>query len=199
MGAPIFRLSANPLKTLLSLLLAVAFTGVGFFVVYEGPHASAIRRATDAVIGYSLIAVFGAGTLLLVATVLGRAVLRRPLLQVDREGWSWAISPFDPQRIAWSEIATIAIYQQRLPRGSSTYYLVVQAKEPYRLPWPRLRGVLARFYPSLQTAVMVLPLDLVFLRQTPARSEVLLQRIQSACAEELERHGVRLEPLIQER
>jgi hypothetical protein len=198
MAVPIFRLRASRLKIVITLLLAVAFTGVGFLIVYEAPHASAIQRATDAVIGYSLIAVCGVGTLLLIATILGRAVLRRPLLQVDREGWSWAISPFDPQRIAWSNIAAIAIYRQRLRRSSSSYYLVVHAREPFRRPWLRLGWALTRFYPSLQTAALILPLDLVFLRQTPARSEALLQRIHNACAEEIERHGVRLELLIQE-
>ena len=59
-------------------------------------------------------------------------------------------------------------------------------------------GVLTLISIGTGQAALILSLDLVFVRQTPARSEALLQRIHSACAEEIERHGVRLEPHIQE-
>ncbi len=194
MGRPAFRLYAHPLKQALSLLLALAFTGAGCVALADPIGSGALTAA----LAYALIVFFGLGALLIIATMLGRVLLRRPLLRIDSHGWRCAISPFDVQRAAWPTIASIAIYEQRLSGRRGNYYLMVEAKESARLPRPRIRAWAGRMYPPMRNAAIVLPLDQVFWRQTPLRCETLLKRIQVACGEEMERHGVRLEAQIQE-
>jgi hypothetical protein len=190
----VFRLYAHPLKQLLYLLLAVTFTSAGVVALYDPLGKGTLTT----VLAYAVIVFCGLATVLLAAAFLTSVVLRRPLLQMDPWGVKGGSSVLDLHRIAWPDVSTIALYQRRLARGSSTCYLVVQARESERWPRSRQRAFPGHFDPALQNAAIVVPLDHLLVHQTPARCEALLQRIQITCGEQIERYGVRLEPHIQE-
>lgn len=186
----LLRLYANPVKPFLLLLVAAGVTLIGLLMLQDSKtHASAFDTAK----AYAVIVFFGLGTVVFLVMILVYVFVRRPVLQIDGQGWSYRPPLLaGAQTVEWPNIAHVAVCRQKLPRGGSMYYLVVHARDPHRLPRPRVRAFTARFYPSLWGAAMSVPLNYMFLRTTPAKSRQLLGRILTTCAYEMQFYGVQV-------
>ncbi len=123
-------------------------------------------------------------------------LLRRPVLQVDSQGWTFnpALGQC-PQQATWQDIGRVAIYLQCLQR-TKVFYLVVEARRPEDTPESTVHKITTRFYPSLSSALITAPLNTVFVRTTPAKTARLLQRIQTMFADELRGYQIVVDDTI---
>ena len=146
--------------------------------------------------GYVCIAFFGLGLIVFPVSMAREFLLRRPVLQVDSQGWT-----FNPvlgqrsQQASWQDIGRVTIYLQRLQR-TKMFYLVVEARRPEDTPESTVHKITTRFYPSLSLALIAAPLNTVFVRTTPAKTARLLQRIQTIFADELRSYRIAVDDTI---
>lgn len=191
-GYPL-RFYANPVKLLLYLLIALGFTAGGLWMLQDPTmRANVVKTA----VAYVAVVFFGLGTVVLLIVFLVYVVVRRPVLQIDAQGWSYtAPLTMGGQTVNWQDIAHIGIYRQEMQSRLSRvvmFYLVAHAKDPNKLPRPRVRAFSARFYPSLWGAAIAVPLNTIFVRTTSAKAEQLLGRILTACPYEIQLYGVQV-------
>jgi hypothetical protein len=174
---------------LIFLFAAVGFTAAAPLMVHDSKvRASAFNTA----MAYTCIVFFGLGVVVFLVMILVYGVFRKPVLEIDAQGWRY-MPPLlvRGQSVAWQNLGDVGVYRQSMTR-STTYYLVAHARNPQGLPGRRVRAFGARLYPSLAGAALIVPLNTVFLRQTPAKCQHLLERIAQACAPEIHHHGVRV-------
>ncbi|HEX8036313.1 MAG TPA: STM3941 family protein [Ktedonobacterales bacterium] len=183
------RLYANPVKLLLLLLGSAVFVLIGFLMLQDAKVRS---DASQTAMAYVAIAFFGLCSVVFIIMIVRDTVFRLPVLQIDGQRWNYK-SPLGgkAQAVPWQNIRAIALFRQKLPR-TSTYYLVVYARDPQQAPRPRTQAFTARFYPSLSGAAMSVPLNTLFVRTTPSKSKRLLERIVSTCAHEMQLHRVQV-------
>jgi hypothetical protein len=190
-GHPL-RFYANPIKLLLLLLASLIFVVIGLLMLHD-PKASA--RPSNVAIAWAAIVFFGLGAGVFLVMNFRNLIVRRAVLQIDEQGWSYLSGPFVSTRtVNWQDIAHIALYRQRMGRGGTMYYLVLHGKSPNKVT--RAARFSARFYPSLQGSLMTLPLNNVFVRTTPKKVERLLERIRTRYAYELHLYGVQVDAQI---
>jgi hypothetical protein len=189
------RFYANPLKLGLYLAGAVGFVIVGYLLLQD-PKIHADMRKTLGT--YAAVGFFGLCAvvfLFMILMTLGNIMLRRPVLEVDAQGWHYMPRTYFGaiQVVDWQDIAAIGAYRQRGARGTSMYYLIVSAREPEKLPRQRLKSLVGRAYPAIREMAILVPLNVLFLRVTPRKCESLLARIRMQFAHELQFYGIRVD------
>ncbi len=119
-------------------------------------------------------------------------VLRRAVLEIDEQGWSYSPPLFVVKQTAnWQDIDHIAIYRQPVARRQTMYYLVVHGVDPSKVVRRSLFATrMYRFYPALREALMAVPLNTLFVRAKPAKVEQVLERIRTRYAYELHLYGI---------
>src|ERR1700761_3847115 len=94
------RLYSNPLKQGLHLLISLVFVAIGVLMVRD-PES----KMATVILGYVCIAFFGLGLIVFPVSMAREFLLRRPVLQVDSQGWT-----FNPalgqrsQQASWQDI-----------------------------------------------------------------------------------------------
>ena len=190
-GQPL-RFYANPVKFLLLLLGSAMFVAIGFWMLHD-PKASA--KPVNVFIGWAAIVFFGLGAVVFLIMHFRNLIVRRAVLQIDEQGWSYLSGLFVGTRtVNWQEIAHVALYRQRLGQGGTMYYLVLHGNDPNKVT--RAARFSARFYPSLQGSLMTFPLNTLFVRTTPAKVERVLERIRTRYAYELRLYGIQVDTEI---
>lgn len=190
-GSPL-RFYANPLKLLLLLLGSAIFVAIGLWMLHDSTESAS---SSNVVIAWATIVFFGLGVVVFLAMIIRDLVLRRAVLQIDEQGWSYQSGPFVGKRtINWQDIAHVGMYRQRMGPGRTMYYLVIHGRNPNKET--RTARFSARFYPSLQGSLMTLPLNNLFVRTTPEKAGRLLERIRTRYAYELRLYGIQVDPAI---
>jgi len=189
------RLYTNPFKQSLYLLGSLGFVAVGLLLFLDPKF----RANTANVIGdYFVIGFFGWCSVIFLYSMARDLLVRRPVLQVDAQGWTFNPAlGLDPQRVPWQDIGRIALFRQRA-NSTRMLYLVLEARHPDQLPPSRVRGITARFYPSMSRAVMTVPLNTAFMRASPAKVERLLHRIQAEFSSEIDNYGIEVVDTMQD-
>ena len=190
------RFYANPLKLLLLLLGATMFVAVGIWML-RTPGISA--KPFNVFIAWAAIGFFGLGIAVFGIMAIQEMILRKPVLQVDEQGWIHRPTLFARKQTAnWQNIEHVAMYRQRLGQARSMYYLVIYGANPDKEA--RVSGLatrMYRFYPALAGALMVVPLNNLFVRATPAKVGRLLERIGTTYAHELRQYGIQADAEMQ--
>lgn len=191
-GQPL-RFYASPVKVLLFVLGSAAFVAAGFWML-RTPGMSA--KPFNVLIAWAAIVFFGFGEIVFLITAIQEVLLRRPVLQVDEQGWLFRPALFARKQAAsWRNIKHVALYRQQLGQARSMYYLVIHGANPDK---GTLRTRFAtRFYPAMAGALMVVPLNSLFVRITPKNVEPILERICTTYAQELRSNGIRVDPEVQ--
>ncbi|HEY1387065.1 MAG TPA: STM3941 family protein [Ktedonobacterales bacterium] len=185
-GQPL-RLYANPVKLVLLLLASAIFVAIGLLMLHD-PKASAF-------IAWAAIVFFGLGVVVFLIMVIRDVVLRRAVLQIDERGWSYRSgSPVGSRTVNWQDIAHVALYRQQMGPGRTMYYLVVHGRDLNKVT--RAAHFSARFYPSLQGSLMMLPLNYLFVRTTPKKVKGVLERIRTRYGYELQLYGIQVDAEI---
>jgi hypothetical protein len=119
-------------------------------------------------------------------------------LAIDEQEWVTRTTLFVKKQAAnWQDIDHVAIYRQQLGQRQTMYYLVVHGADPSKVARrSRFSARMYRFYPALRESLMVVPLNNLFLRETPVKVERLLERIRTRYAYELQRYGIDVETEI---
>lgn len=191
-GQPL-RFYASPVKVLLFVLGSAAFVAAGIWML-RTPGMSA--KPFNVLIAWAAIVFFGFGEIVFLITAIQEVLLRRPVLQVDEQGWLFRPALFARKQAAsWRNIKHVALYRQQLGQARSMYYLVIHGANPDK---GTLRTRFAtRFYPAMAGALMVVPLNSLFVRITPKNVEPILERICTTYAQELRSNGIRVDPEVQ--
>lgn len=189
-GQPL-RFYANLVKFLFLLLGSAMFVAVGFWILQDSPA----REFNSVVIGWAAIGFFGIGGVVFLLMMFRYVILRRAVLQIDEQGWSFLAGPFvGTKMVNWQYIAHVAIYRQPLGQGRNMYYLVIHGKVPSKVT--RATRFSARFYPALRESLMTLPLNNLFVRTTPKKVARVLERIRTRYAYELQLYGIHVDTEI---
>jgi hypothetical protein len=189
------RLYSNPFKQSLYLLGSLAFVAAGFLLLRDPKFRA---DPVNVVMAYIDIGFFGLGVLVFLLSMSREVLLRRPVLQVDSQGWTFNPALGQrPQQAAWQDIGRVTMYRQRLQRNKM-FYLVVEARTPEDAPDSTVHKITTRFYPSLALALLAVPLNTVFMRTTPAKTARLLQRIRTTFADELRDYYILVDDTIQD-
>ena len=190
-GQPL-RFYASPVKFLFLLLGSAMFVAVGFWILQD---SKARANSINVFIGWAAIVFFGLGVVVFLIMIIRDIVLRRAVLQIDEQGWSFLAGPFvGTKTVNWQDIAHVAIYRQRLGQGRTMYYLVIHGKVPSKVT--RATRFSARFYPALRESLMTLPLNNLFVRTTPKKVARVLERIRTRYAYELQLYGIHVDTEI---
>jgi hypothetical protein len=186
------RLYANPLRVLFLGIVFGAFTMLGVWLVRDSGGEFLFAAA-----GWIFLVVFGCATAIMLLQLVRDGVWRRPLLQIDDQGWSSRPTLFIGKRTAhWQDIEHIGIYRQYAGQytivrtTNHLYYLVVHAKEPAKAARVSIDPFAMRFYPTLHEAMMLVPLNSLFLHTTPDKVEEVLQQILDIYAVEITSYGI---------
>lgn len=145
--------------------------------------------ATYAVIGWVSIGVFGIFGLVELWLLLGRLIMRRPWLVIDSHGISCYMGR-KLRKTPWDQISDIAIYRQRLSRGNTQYYLVVNARDESAVYKGRAGRLTSAMFPSVRHAAAYIVLSLFFVFCTRAKRQAILQRIRTEFAPELAHYHI---------
>jgi len=194
------RLYANPVRLLLYLLVFGAVTLGGLWLVRT---SGADPRFI--VVGWIFIVFFGFGTAIFLVQFGLDVILRRPVLQIDEQGWSSRPSLLQGKRSAnWQDIKDVGIYRQwagqsRIFRSTRyAFYLVVHVRRPDNASRGWLEAFSIRLYPSLQEARMAVPLNSLFLQATPEKVGQLLTYILNTYAHEIHLYGIQASTEVQD-
>jgi energy-coupling factor transporter transmembrane protein EcfT len=193
-GNPL-RFYGNPLKFLLLLLASALFVVIGFLMLHD-PKASA--RPFNVVIACAAIGFFGLGVVVFLIGFLHDVVMRRAVLEIDEQGWSYSPPLFVIKQTAnWQDIDHVAIYRQRLGQRRTMYYLVVHGVDPRKVARnSRIAARMYRIYPALRETLIAVPLNNLFVRTTPKKVERVLERIRTRYAYELQLYGIDVDAQI---
>ncbi len=182
------RLYANPIRLLLYLLVFGAITLGGVWLLRTSGGDPLL-----VVVGWIFIVFFGLGTAIFLAQFVRDVVLRRPILQIDEQGWSSRPSLVQGKRSAsWQDIEDLGVYRQWagqrgiLRSTRYAYYLVVHGRRTEIASHGRLDALSIRFYPLLQESMMAVPLNTLFLRTTPEKVEQVLRYILHTYSHEIQ-------------
>jgi hypothetical protein len=190
-----FRLYASPWKLGFFLVGSAVFVALGYQALFQpGAHPDAWHR----VLYWVGLVLFGLGVILFGALFLLLVVARQPLVEITAQGWRYRAYPLYTKvvSIAWSEIARIVIYRQKGGRNIASYLVLIPRSEELDIALED--GTPPQYLPTLFTLdSKQIPLTFAFLRVTPARCERLLADIQTACACEITRYNVYVEPKVQ--
>jgi hypothetical protein len=187
------RLYANPLRLFFLCLLCTAFTVIGVLIVRDPTGVPC-----GAVGAWLCLIFFGLCAAIIFLQLVRDGILRRPVLQIDEQGWSSRPTLFMRKRTAhWQDIAHVGLYRQFIGHGASTYWLVVHAKDPNKVVRVSFGPFAKRFYPSLRGAMMAVPLNQLFLRATPKKAEEVLRRLISTYEFEFTLYGIQASTRVQ--
>lgn len=188
-GYPL-RFYASPVKLLMLMAIGLVFAGAGYWLKF---HHGSRWSGYDVFMDYAVL-VFGALCIIVFLLVfLYSVVLRHPVLEINAMGWQGRSFFFaKAQVVSWQDMRDVVVLRQPLSYGNRAYYLVVNVKDPSRLSHGRMRAFSARIYRSLASAGMVIQINLMFARATPAKIDELLKRIAETCGYELHLYGVTL-------
>ena len=194
-GQPL-RFYASPVKVLLFVLGSAAFVAAGIWML-RTPGMSA--KPFNVLIAWAAIVFFGFGEIVFLITAIQEVLLRRPVLQVDEQGWLFRPALFARKQVAsWRNIKHVALYRQQLGQARSMYYLVIYGSNPDKEARAScLAARMYRFYPAMAGALMVVPLNSLFVRITPKNVELILERICTTYAQELRSYGIQVDPEVQ--
>lgn len=191
------RLYANPLKLILYLVACLGFVAAGVFILYAASSQGGAAIGVYVIAAVDL-AFFGLGVVVFVIMLVRNLMFRRPVLTIDAHGWRYAQElGVRAQTVSWPEIASVAIFKQQINR-TRMYHLVLEARNPAQLPASRVRSLTTRMYPTMAESLLIVPLNDVFVRATPAKLERLLQDIHTRFASELNGYGITVADTIQE-
>lgn len=191
-GQPM-RLYANPVRLLFFFLFFAAFTVVGVLMVHDPTGVPC-----GAVGAWLCLIFFGLCAALMLLQLVRDGILRRPVLQIDEQGWSFRSTLFMGKWIAyWQDIAHVGLYRQVIGHGASTYWLVIQAKDPNKAARVSFGPFAKRLYPSLRGALMAVPLNQVFLRTTSKKAEEVYRRLVSTYEFEFSLYGIQTSTRVQ--
>ena len=191
-GQPL-RFYASPGKVLLLVLGSAAFVAIGVWML-RTPGISA--KPFNVFIAWAAIVFFGFGAIVFLITAIQEVLLRRPVLQVDQQGWFFRPALFARKQAAnWRNIERVALCRQQLGQARSMYYLIIHGANSDK---GTLRTRFAtRFYPAMAGALMVVPLNSLFVRTTPKKVERILERICATYAHELRSYGIQVDAEVQ--
>jgi hypothetical protein len=183
------RLYNNPLKQALYLVAMLGFVAAGVLMVRDSRTTAVWLHVAFACFW---IGVFGLGAVVFGYALARNLFLRRPLLQVDAQGWTYE-SPLGRVSVhmSWQEIDGVALCRSRTTRFAWTYNLVLQVEDQEPLPdasAPRVNAGLL--------SVWDVQLNFVFLRPTSASATRLLHAIQAEFAGELRQYCVTVDETI---
>lgn len=197
------RFYANTVKYLLGILGGAALIACAAWLIQvSGPHA----KPGGLAFLWGGIALFGFAVLVVIIAFIRDVVLRVPVFQVNDQGWSRQGKLFGKKKTAnWQDIVHVGVYRQRIRRGlvgslvaQNIYYIVVHGDDPNGSarvsPYTALNH---RLYPGLRGALLVVPLNNLFLRATPAKVERILERIRAVYASEIRQYGIQIDTAIQ--
>lgn len=199
-GQPL-RFYAKPLKLLLLLLGSAIFVAIGYLLLRD-PRMSA--NLFNVVMAWAAIILFGLGVAFFLIIFIRDAVFRLPVLQIDERGWVTRTTLFvKKQTTKWQDIDHVAIYRQWTRqslirrRPEYMYWLVVHGVDPSKVARrPRFSARMYRFYPALREALMVVPLNNLFVRMTQEKVERVLASIRDRYDDELRLNQIRFDTQI---
>lgn len=199
-GGPL-RFYANPLKLVLLTLGSAIFVAVGYLILRD-PRMSA--NPFNVVMAWVAIVFFGLGVVVFVIIFIRDVVFRRPVLAIDEQGWVTRTTLFVKKQTAkWQDIDHVAIYRQWARqslirrRPEYMYWLVVHGVDPSKVARrSRFSARMYRFYPALREALMVVPLNNLFVRPTQEKVERVLERIHARYDVELRLNQIRFDTQI---
>lgn len=184
----VLRFYVNPLKQVVYLPFSLVFVAAGLALIHSAKPTPVGQYVLA--LGYLSVAFFGLGSCVLLFSV-GRSLLRpRPVLQVDAQGWTYTPAGQDwTQHVAWQEMSRVALQRQRV--RSRRRFLLVLEEEPRgdTAPSDADTSTISPSPPS-SSVVMFVELNPFFLHATPGKLMRMLERMQTECAAELERHGI---------
>lgn len=192
------RFYGNPLKFLLLLLGSAIFVAIGLWIL-RAPTVSVSPFGVFGVfIAWVAIAFFGLGAVVFLIGCLHDVILRRAVLEIDEQRWSYSPPLFVRRQTAnWQDIDHVAIYRQQLGQRRTMYYLVVHGVDPSKAAHTsRFAAGMYNIYPALREALIGVPLNYLFVRTTPAKVEGVLERIRTRYAYELHLYGIRVDTAI---
>jgi hypothetical protein len=188
------RLYANPIKIILLFVASLAFVVVGWFMLQDPAVRANVTKLAAA---YAAVGFFGLGAVVFLIALVRNSILRRPVLQIDAQGWTYR-SPLGvrAKHVLWSDLNGVAVFQQQV-RTTRTYYLALNGRYPDKLPRSPLRALQTNMYPAVSQAALLVPLNTAYVRTTPAKAEHLLRQIRARFASEFHRHGIVVADTIQ--
>ena len=191
----LFAVYVSPWKIVFYLIVSAAFVVGGYLI---GLRPGARPDTFDLVMAGLTVGLFGLGVIVFGAQLINQVIARRPVVEFTAEGLRYRPSLLRRKetRIPWSQIASISVYRQRTGRATMSYLAIIPRS-------PQLDAALAQgaqlaafsLLRGLQSALV--PLNAAYLRVTPARCARLLAEIQAACASEIARYGVYVEPKVE--
>lgn len=195
------RFYANSLKLVLLVLGSAIFVAVGYLILHD-PRMSA--NPFNVVMAWVAIVFFGLGVVVFVIIFIRDVVFRRPVLAIDEQGWVTRTTLFVKKQTAkWQDIDHVAIYRQWARqslirrRPEYMYWLVVHGVDPSKVARrSRFSARMYRFYPALREALMVVPLNNLFVRPTQEKVERVLERIHARYDVELRLNQIRFDTQI---
>lgn len=195
------RFYANSLKLVLLVLGSAIFVAVGYLILRD-PRMSA--NPFNVVMAWVAIVFFGLGVVVFVIIFIRDVVFRRPVLAIDEQGWVTRTTLFVKKQTAkWQDIDHVAIYRQWARqslirrRPEYMYWLVVHGVDPSKVARrSRFSARMYRFYPALREALMVVPLNNLFVRPTQEKVERVLERIHARYDVELRLNQIRFDTQI---
>lgn len=195
------RLYANPLKLLLYWLGSAMFVAAGIWMLHTPSISESLFYG---VVAWACIGFFGLGVVIFLIMIFRDVFFRLPVLEIDEQGWSCRTTLFVKKQTAnWQDIDHVAIYRRWMRESAIRhkprymYYLVVHGVDPSKPAGvSRFSARLYRFYPALREALMVVPLNTVFVRTTPEKVERILTRIRAAYDFELRLYDIRVDSEI---
>lgn len=193
-GQPL-RFYANPVKFLLLLLGSSMFVAVGVWMLHD---STASASSSNVVIAWVAIAFFGLGVVVFLISIVHDIVLRRAVLEIDEQRWSYDPPLFVRKQTAnWQDIDHVAIYRQRLGKRRTMYYLVVHGVDASKAArTSRFAARMYSIYPALREALIAVPLNNLYVRTTPRKVEWVLESIHTRYAYELRLYGIQVDTEI---
>ena len=199
-GQPL-RFYAKPLKLVLLFIGSAIFVALGAWML-RTPGTSA--NPVNVVAAWAAIGFFGLCGVVFIIGILHDVVFRRAVLEIDAQGWSYSPPLFVKQQTAnWRDIDHVAIYRQWARqslirrRPEYMYWLVVHGVDPGKAArTSRFAARLYRFYPALRAALMVVPLNNLFVHTTQEKVERVLERIHARYDLELRLNQIQVDTQI---
>jgi hypothetical protein len=189
------RLYDSPFKQSAYLCASLVFVAVSLALLHDPKTRANVEDVVGAYLG---IGFFGLCAVVFIVQMVRALLVRRPLLQVDALGWTYAPAlGGHSQHVSWEDVGSVGLYRQRLTR-TKMFYLVLEARHPTAQPPSRALTMATNLYPVLSRVVLFVPLNAVLMRMSPVTVKRLLGRIQAEFADELLRYGVAVADAIQD-
>ncbi|HET8905396.1 MAG TPA: STM3941 family protein [Ktedonobacterales bacterium] len=200
-GKPL-RLYANPVKISLYLLGSAAFVVAGLWLLR---HPTANTSALTIAAAWVAIVFFGIGTAIFLLMFIRDVVLRRAILRIDEQGWTYrATLVLRKQTASWQDIEHIGIYRQWMGesrfrrRARYMYWLIAHGTDLQKVARVIRDPFSARLYPALRGSLIAVPLNMLFFRVSPQKLNRMLARIRTEVAFELRLYGVQVDDTIRD-